>query len=79
VGIGSLIVLRQNGWDEGSSRCEGAVLMLDEKFFGSSLAAATFLAVGDGEDAAPGTWGSWEGYSAVINAYQLLRKRQKGS
>jgi hypothetical protein len=35
--------------------------LLDEKIFGSSLAAATFLAVGDGEDAAPGTWGSWVG------------------
>jgi hypothetical protein len=37
--------------------CFGGV----KEIFGSSLAAATFLAVGDGEDAAPGTWGSWEG------------------
>ena len=32
-------------------------VLFNEKIFGSSLATATFLAVGDGEDAAPGTWG----------------------
>jgi hypothetical protein len=54
------------------------VLLLDENF-AWSLAAATFLAVGDGEDAAPGTWGSWGGYPGVINAYPAIAEAAKGS
>ena len=54
------------------------VFLLDEKIFGSSLAAATFLAAGDGEDAAPGPWGSWRAYSGVINAYYDVAEASRG-